>query len=961
MMMTRMMMEAKKKKKKKKSKKDDESDDDGGKEKKKKKSKKSKSEDDDDDDDGGKKKKKKKKKKKSDTDASDFDDEEDADRKSKQKKKKKKGSSIDDGDDELGDSKKKKKGKKKKEKNSKSEPDIEMDSFDDEDESGKKSKKKDKKKKNKGKGKGKGKDKDDDDMESSLDTDDTDMDGTETETEEKELAQAKGKKKKKDKDKKKKPKDKDIDMDESEIENSDFEPEPEEFDEQEKERKKKDKKKNKNKNKSKKSKEEDSVMFGNSDTDIDREAESSAGEDMHTDAEKEDTVFGAKKKGIRRRKSFEKKPKPAPTREIDELHDDEGAESDLDGFESETLDALSGAEDNCEDEKPERRMSVGRKALNIVSEKLGFGKKKGKESEAIDNESDSEDLEESWWRSLEENPENSKRSRKKAKTKMRRKKKLAVRPEFAAKVEYVTDEESEYLQDFRRRRSRQKHRGLARPVPSIVSSVPPPVPVPPPPGLYSVAENRIPIHRSPGNVATYMNGQLAKAAEEEKEESELQQAKAISQMNNSSTQQSLQPIHYHYYDRPQPQPQYQLYEDRAALHGGLYPPPLARTPYYYSDGGYYDYDEGSDFDRRRRRKSRRGRSSHKKEKLKRRSKLKKQNKKGKQKEKQKSTSEPKNKRNSIDMKNKSENVAEDTEEVKIESDDNSEVEFVDLSKLKSKKGKSKDQATDEENVMITDRDVQSEKKSRKPMRYESKDSTYNYYSSGDESRVVIQYGEGDKNSRRDRKPRHYHAQRSQAEADSDYESDTELYALRSKLAEIGASKYYPMMVREGITSVEGADMSKLDRLPIKSDKEKSRFLRAFTRLRSNSKNMKTRIYRAFSGSSTSGLESSDDNENDVVGSNKRKGVLIHRNRHSGERSKGRTSPSRHIYVPKVETGRKKPESVRKEKKRRAKSVTFDLAEDDEYSLPSASDDGSEESDSELSLTSDYSDSDSDSD
>mmetsp|Transcript_8986 Transcript_8986/g.10773 ORF Transcript_8986/g.10773 Transcript_8986/m.10773 type:complete len:782 (-) Transcript_8986:128-2473(-) len=653
----------------------------------------------------------------------------------------------------------------------------------------------------------------------------------------------------------------------------------------------------------------------------------------------------------------------AESRDQSEKDEDEaGFESDLGGFEAETLDAISEVEDNDENEKPAesrkpRRSSVGQKALNLLSSKLGFGKKKG-------NATDTEDEEEAWWRSLEENTGRSRRKKhRKSKSKRRtprRKRKLAVRPEYAAKVEYVTDEESEYLQDFRRRRSRTPLVQTPVPPPSLHShnSVP---------NMFSVPANNV--SSTPSSAASLPSGAsyMSGPAEAEKEEQELEQAR--SGLYTPPNHPSRQPVHYHYHNQP-PQSPFQLYEDRAYSPTNMYPAVVPTSPYYidsyFSDGALYDYDSRVEADRRRERKSRR----YKRAKMKER-KRKEKRKKRKEIEKRKDLKRKeaqvelqlkklKNRREFFDIKSDEETDNRDTDleldfDAEGESDYDagieSEVDFVDLSKIDDH-SEYEDQ-TDEEDTMVADRDVRARSKPAKPMRYEKRLSN-NYYSDDDGSKVVIQYGEGDKHSRRDRKPKQYRVPF--AKSDMRYDSDSELYSLRNQLSRAGASKYFPMMAKAGIKTLDSRALSKIDKLPIKSAKEKSRLRQKISKI-SKSRNILARSYE--SDTSASGFDSAPDDV--VVGSDKRKGVLINKKSRE-ERSRGRTSPSRHVYEPESEPESRKSESVRKEKKSSTKSVTFDIAEDDEYSLPSADEDNdslAELSDSSSSGVDSDSDSDSD--
>ena len=175
-----------------------------------------------------------------------------------------------------------------------------------------------------------------------------------------------------------------------------------------------------------------------------------------------------------------------------------------------------------------------------------------------------------------------------------------------------------------------------------------------------------------------------------------------------------------------------------------------------------------------------------------------------------------------------------------------------------------------------------------------------------------------------------------------YESDAELYELRTKLAEVGASQYFKALLKQGVTSVEDVDLQKLERLPIKSSKTRSRLMRAFSHLGKRTRNIKNKLYRAFSASATSdmGSDSSDDSDDDRP--RRRKSIL------KRGRSSSRASPHSHRHDP-SESSLTRTGAV---KRQRSKSVTFDLEEDDEYSMPSGSDSSSDTSDSEISLYSD---------
>lgn len=179
-----------------------------------------------------------------------------------------------------------------------------------------------------------------------------------------------------------------------------------------------------------------------------------------------------------------------------------------------------------------------------------------------------------------------------------------------------------------------------------------------------------------------------------------------------------------------------------------------------------------------------------------------------------------------------------------------------------------------------------------------------------------------------------------------YESDTELYELRTRLAEVGASQYFKPLLKQGVTSVEDVNLEKLERLPIKSSQARSRLLRAFSHLGRRTKNIKSKLYRALSGSGTSDTGSADEDDDDDSMEDdrprRRKSIL------KRGRSGSRASPHSHRHDP-SESSLTRKGAV---KRQRSKSVTFDLEEDDEYSMPSGSDSSSDTSDSEISLYSD---------
>lgn len=778
---------------------------------------------------------------------------------------------------------------------------------DEEEESSKKSKKKKKDKKDKGdkkkKKKKKKKDKDLDDEED----DDLDFDMNDEEEEsgkkkkkkekkkdksEKKDKKKKGKKSKKDKSKKSKKSSKDEETDFDDLDGLDDEPMEEDFDEPPKKEKKSKKGKKKKDKKSKKDKKKKEKMDFEEEEDFPREAgvedqlEIDMGEEEERELRDEDLYSPEEKHQKPKPQKPEPEPREEPTR--DEIVED----LDEEIKESE--------------KKAERRMSHGSQALKMLNKKLGLerrnsilsttSKQRRRSVATVDED------EELWWQSLDSKDQARRISftddSYSEASAPKQKKKLKVKPEYGTKLEYLTDAEAKIVQNLRKQ---SKVTRRQRPVTAPYYQLPQQVynsteqfaPPPPPPLKQMLPETSL----QPPGEATNQRRQMSPP------------------MPPSQIPiQSQQPNGYNYFYPPmnpyhqQPPPQTMYYSDEEEAIGSDGQSTVDFSKYKYYKEKY---------------------NEKKKEKKKRKHRLK-----------QKIKSQSKLQHKKVQKKKRAKKTRAD---------------FVDVSS---------DLFTDNpiwptkgDGDFVNDSEVNAESSGGEQRVHKYGNDNYFFNQHSSDERLVRKGRRGQK-KRNLRKVNYY------SSANSEYESEAteneEVCLLRKKLAELGASRYYPLLVKQGILSLKHCTMSKLESLPIASRSRKKALVHALLQMKKSSKNRKD--------SYISELEFTDDSENRLERSGKLglkssiKKSSLKRRRPKGV-SKTRTGTSRHYFTPgpgqvSLAESDAEPDHVRvvkqSEKKstnsQERKSVTFDLNDEDEISLPSFSE-AEENSDSELSLDS----------